>query len=313
MRQTLRFDNREQWLAARQQGIGASEVASVLGINPFESAYELWRRKKHPEAFVKTENFAMKAGHYLEDAVAKFYADETGASIIKSSRVDFMFVDKDRPWLRVSPDRTFWSAGDVHNEKNKRILECKTTQRQIDPDDIPNHWFVQVQMNLGVSGMQNGALAWLTAGREFGQISIPFHQSFYEEVCEEVTRFWKDYIIGDAEPEAATIGDVLAKYARSAEGKIIEATPEVFEAYKDLKEVRRELDALEEREKTLANTIKIALRDGEVLTYGGSTIATWKSAKNSLKFDAKRYAEEHADLVADYMIETVGSRRFQLK
>lgn len=312
MRQTLRFNSREEWLQARSEGIGASEVASILGVSPFESAYQLWLRKKGVTP-PKEENFAMKAGHYLEDAVASFYKDETGCTIIKSSAVDFMYADKERPFLRVSPDRTFWKAGDAHNEANKCILECKTTQRTIDPDDIPNHWFVQVQMNLGVAGFKTGALAWLTAARTFGQIEIPFQEDFYGMLVDEVSRFWYDYIVGDKEPEATTVGDVVAKYIRSTEGKIVDATPEVFEAYKDLKEVSRQIAELEEKEKSLSNALKVALQDAEVLKYDGRTIATWKSAKNSLKFDAKRFQAEHAELCEPYMVDTVGSRRFQVK
>ena len=41
-RTRLIFNSREEWLAARNEGIGASEVASVLGLNPWETPYQLW-------------------------------------------------------------------------------------------------------------------------------------------------------------------------------------------------------------------------------------------------------------------------------
>ena len=64
----IRPANREEWLTHRQEGIGSSEVATILGLNPWETPYQLWRRKKGLDA-PKEETFAMKAGHYLEDAV----------------------------------------------------------------------------------------------------------------------------------------------------------------------------------------------------------------------------------------------------
>ena len=65
--------------------------ALSLGLNPFETPYQLWRRKKGFDP-PKAENFAMKAGHYLEDAVSRFYADETHRDIIKRSAGDWIYL-----------------------------------------------------------------------------------------------------------------------------------------------------------------------------------------------------------------------------
>ena len=170
--------DRAEWLEHRKYGIGSSEVASILGLNPYETPYQLWRRKKGLDK-PKDETFAMKAGHYLEDAVTRFWADETGREVIKSSASDWLFVNKEKEYLRVSPDRTFWIPGMPKNNTNKGILECKTTQMQIDADDLPKHWFCQVQYQLGVSELQQGSLAWLSAGREFGYRDITFVPDFY--------------------------------------------------------------------------------------------------------------------------------------
>ena len=67
----IRPESREEWLKYRESGIGSSEVATIVGLNPWESPYQLWRRKLGLDP-AKQENFAMKAGHYLEDAVAQF-------------------------------------------------------------------------------------------------------------------------------------------------------------------------------------------------------------------------------------------------
>ena len=39
------FKTREEWLANRMQGIGGSEIASVIGQNPWMSNVELWEYK----------------------------------------------------------------------------------------------------------------------------------------------------------------------------------------------------------------------------------------------------------------------------
>lgn len=312
MRKRLTFNNRAEWLTARKEGIGASEVATVIGLNPFETPYQLWRRKIGLDA-PKQENFAMKAGHYLEDAVAQFWHDETGNEIIKVSVEDFMFVNEEKSYLRVSPDRTYWLKDMPKNDDNKGILECKTTQKSIDEEDIPKHWFVQVQMNLGVAGYKQGSLAWLTQGREFGYKDLMFVPDFYAWLVEEVEKFWIDNIQNKQEPTSANVQDILLKYNTHTDGKIVEVNEEVFKAYNELKQVKEELAEIEERKTELESKIKMGFGDAEAISYGGQTLATWKAPKESVKFDAEAFQSTHPDMAKDFMFKVNGARRFLLK
>lgn len=312
MRKRLNFGGHEEWLAARQEGIGASEVATVLGLNKWETPYQLWRRKKGLDP-AKAETFAMKAGHYLEDAVSRFWMDETGNEVIKSSVEDFMFVSEAKPYMRVSPDRVYWLKGQAKNDDNKGLLECKTTQMKVDGDDLPKHWFCQVQYQLGVSGYTQGSLAWLCSGREFGYRDIQFVPDFFAWIEEEITKFWTDNIVGGKEPESINADDVLTKYAKQTDGKVIEATDDIFEACRDLKAVKDQIAELDEKKTALEDKIKLGFGDAEAIAYGGDTIATWKAPKPSAKFDAKAFAKDHPDLAKEYTSQAQGIRRFLLK
>lgn len=308
----IRPKDRAEWLEYRKSGIGSSEVASILGLNPWQTPYQLWRRKKGMDA-PQEETFAMKAGHYLEDAVTMFWADETGREVIKSSAGDWLFMNNEKDFLRASPDRTFWIPGMAKNSQNKGILECKTTQMPIDPDDLPKHWFCQLQYLLGVSEMTQGSLAWLCSGREFGYKDIALVPDFYGWMIEEVEKFWTDYIIGDKEPEAINVTDVVTKYSRHTDGKIVEATTDIVTAYNQLKSVRAEISKLEATKEELEAKIKIGFGDAEAISHGGQTLATWKAAKDSSKFDSKLFCKENPELAEKYTITLPGSRRFLLK
>lgn len=304
--------NRTEWLEHRKSGIGSSEVASILGLNPYETPYQLWRRKKGLER-EKEETFAMKAGHYLEDAVSLFWADETGREVIKSSAGDFLYVNREKDYLRVSPDRIFWIPGLPKNNQNKGILECKTTQMTIDPDDLPKHWFCQVQYQLGVSEFGQGSLAWLSAGREFGYKDIALVPDFFGWMVGEVDRFWVDNILGGKEPEATSVADIITKFARHTEGKVVEADESILKAYTRLKGVRDEISALEKRKEELEETIKLGFGDAEAISYEGQTLATWRAAKDSEKFDSKTFCKENPEAARPYMFTQPGARRFLLK
>ncbi|MGN0237580.1 MAG: YqaJ viral recombinase family protein [Lepagella sp.] len=309
----IRPKSREEWLNVRTSGIGSSEVASILGLNPWETPYQLWRRKKGIDD-AKEENFAMKAGHFLEDAVAQMWQDATGREVIKRSSIDWIIRDNDRPYLQVSPDRTFW-LGDSRSPNDKGILEIKTTRTKVDSEDLPKYWFCQLQYQLGVAGYEQGSLAWLSGnqGFDFGYMNLKFVPEFYEWIVEEVSRFWVDCVLGDKEPLVLSSKDILLKYNRHTDGKYLECSDEIYDTYVELKNVKKEIDLLEERQVTLEERIKRVFGDAEGLSYGGETIATWKAPKPSLKFDAKAFQKEHPDIAKPYLQSYQGSRRFLLK
>lgn len=309
--QIIRPKNREEWLSYRQSGIGSSEVATILGLNPWETPYQLWRRKKGLDT-AKEETFAMKAGHYLEDAVSLFWHDETGRDIIKRSAIDWLIVNPDKPYMRVSPDRTYWLS-DSRKASDKGILECKTTQMRIDEDDLPKHWFCQVQYQLGVAELTQGSLAWLCSGREFGYKDISLVPDFFAWIEEEITKFWIDNIQGNVAPDAQSVADVLLKYNRHTDGKVIEISDDIFTACNDLKSLKERIAELDEQKSELEEKIKLGFGDAEAISYGGQTIATWKAPKPSEKFDAKAFAIARPEMAKEFTTSYQGARRFLLK
>jgi putative phage-type endonuclease len=307
-----KLKNHADWLKEREGGIGSSEIATIVGLNPFETPYQLWRRKIGLDEPIKP-TFAMKAGNYLEDAVSLFWQDETGNEVIKSS-AELMIISNDiKPFTKISPDRTFWLKGQKKNNENKGILECKTTQMPIDENDLPKHWFVQLQYQLGVAEMNFGSLAWLTQGREFGYKELKFVPDFFDWLIEEADKFWTDNIVGKKEPNISTVQDVLLKYNKHTAGKTIEVDNDIFETYLELKDVRAQLSEIEDKKTKLEDKIKLCFGDAEAISFEGQTLATWKASKDSERFDSKAFQTAHPDLAKEFTTIVAGSRRFLVK
>lgn len=308
---TIRCRDRGEWLEARRGGIGSSEVGTILGVNPWETPYRLWRRKRGLDG-PKEESAAMRAGHYLEDAVAKFYAGETGAEIIKGSASDFLVVNDARPYYRVSPDRTFWLPNLPHRAANKSILECKTTRMSVDAESVPMHWYCQLTYQLGVSGMRQGALAWLARGGDFGYRNYDLDPDFFAWMTGELDRFWTDCVVGGKEPDSVTAADVELK-GRVSHGVSVEATDEAFEAAERLAEAKKRAEDAAKEADGLTDTLKVFMGEADTLTRGGRVLCTWKAGKETRRFDAKRFEAENPEAAARYMRTVAGARRFLLK
>ncbi len=312
----IRPKTHDEWLAHRSSGIGSSEVGTILGLNEWETPYHLWRRKKGIDPPVE-ENFLMKAGHYLEDAVSRFFADETGAQIIKATAGDWIAVDTERPWLRVSPDRLAWMPGVPKRPSNKMIVECKTTQRTIDADNLPMHWFAQLQYQLMVMRLDHGALAWLTQGRDFGYAMIDRDDDFCEYMAGELNRFWRDYIEGSDEPPCVDGDDAAAKWMRQRDGEWVEADSTTLDTLAALKETRARIKELDELKKQQEDALKLTIAGAEgLITPDGKVLATWKAPAKAgaPKFDSARFMAEHPDEAKAYMTEAApAARRFLIK
>ena len=302
----------DAWLQLRQGGIGSSEVATIVGLNPFDTPYQLWRRKKGLDE-AQPENFLMKLGHYLEDCVSHLWADETGCDVLAESACDFIMQDKEHTFLQVSPDRLYYIKGAPHEDTYKGILECKTTQMRINPDELPKHWFCQLQYQLGIAGLQHGALAWLTAGREFGHREFVFDDNFFSFIKEEAIRFWTDYIIGDKEPAVMDSEDLKTKYLGHKEGVFKEMGADKVEIVSELRGVNKQISFLEAKKKGIEDVLKAFIGDAEGLTYQGALLATWKTGKDTAKFDRERFVAENPELAEKYTTMVSGSRKFVLK
>ena len=314
----IRPATHQEWLEQRKLGIGSSEVGTILGVNPWETPYQLWRRKTGRDPQVE-ENDAMRWGHYLEDAIAHAFQDETGKQVIKASAGDWLAVDKQRDFLRVSPDRTYW-IDSSRRADNKGILECKSTSLKIDQESVPQHWFCQLMYQLGVMGLPEGHLAWfITTNRTFGCMHIQFDSDFYEFMVDALDRFWNVNLVEDIEPDIVTIDDALLKYPKSDPGKVIEVTDELMADINQLKLLKPQLDELTKTKKEIEDRIKLAMQDADTLCLPGTlesnpkAVATWKSAKDSTKFDADAFKADNPELYAKYCKTVPGSRRFIIK
>lgn len=304
----IRPSSREEWLEHRKAGIGSSEVATILGLNPYETPYQLWRRKLGLDE-PKEETYAMRRGHYLEASVAATWEGELGRVVDKDSEGDWLIINRERPYLRVSPDRTY-----TLQDGSKGILECKTTNLRIDPLNVPSQWFTQLQYQLGVAELERGSIAWLMAGYEFGHIDLIFVPDFFERLVEEVDHFVNYHLGEQIAPELRNVSDVVLRYKTHVTGETKEASERTYEDWCDLKDVREEIAALTERKEQLEDRLKEAFGSAEALVYDGSTLATWKSpSKPTERIDTKALKEAHPELVAKFTTQTLGARRLLIK
>ena len=311
----IRPASHEEWLEQRSKGIGSSEAGTIMGVNKFDTAYRLWRRKTGQDGPIEM-NEAMELGHHMEDAVSTMFASRSGAFILNSSKGDWIAVDTKRDYLRVSPDRIYYYPGEKHSRGNQHILECKTSSVSVDRNNIPAYWYCQLQYQMGVMGVKKGSLAWICSQPKlhFDYMEVDFNPSFFKVLIEAIDSFWKVNILGGKAPESLNAEDTLLRYPTAKEGDKAEASIEIIGKYEELKEVNAKMKVYEETKSSLESDIKQAMGPSEMLvTPEGVVIAQWKNTKESRKFNPKAFLAADPDGYAKYVETVPGGRRFTIR
>ena len=107
-----------EWLEARQSGIGGSDAAAILGVNPFMTVQELYEDKTTEIRNDRELTGPMKRGIVLEPIAADYYVEETGRTIRKQDQkrhpdLDFMIGNVDREIIEgINVDSRIAAASD---------------------------------------------------------------------------------------------------------------------------------------------------------------------------------------------------------
>ena len=121
---TLRLHcrNREDWLAQRSRGIGASEAAAIVGDSKFQTKLDLWKLKTgRMEPKDLSGNEAVQRGVRMEGALRGWFAASHPEFKIYHHPYDMLY-QAGRPWLYATLD------GEILDRETGEfgVLEIKT-------------------------------------------------------------------------------------------------------------------------------------------------------------------------------------------
>ena len=102
--------SRDAWLNVRKDGIGSSDAAAAVGLNPYQSQLELWLVKTDRDAGMpkidpKDENSPMYWGSLLEPIVAAHYTRRSGNRVRRVIAV-LQHPDPNNAWMLANRDYT---------------------------------------------------------------------------------------------------------------------------------------------------------------------------------------------------------------
>lgn len=276
--------SRDEWLEFRKMGIGGSDAAAVVGLNPFKSQYSLYADKLRLLP-TQEDTEIMRQGRDFEEYVAKRFCEATGKKV---RRRNYMFQHDEHDFMLADIDREIIgeNAG----------LECKTTslfnKSDFENGEIPLYYYVQMMHYMAVMGYEKMYLAVLVLSKAFYWFEIKRDEDEIEALTASERRFWTENVLRHTPPpldgSEATTEAVRVIYTPVPQGDFVETIPEdIMKEYEQAKEIA---DKAAERMQAIKNTISAAVGDsgrGESEAFKISWLAQSRTTIDSKKLKAE--------------------------
>lgn len=179
----------EEWHEARKSGIGGSDIGTVLGLNPWDSAFALWARRTGQISEKQLNSWAVRFGKAFEEPILQMWqAEHPEWRVMKTGT----YRSRRHPYQLANPD-----ALAQHVETGAwMVIEVKTSRNPW--KDVPPHYVAQVQHYMDVLGIDTAVMVGVV-GWSWEERIVHADGFLQEEMRSQAGRFW-DHLQNIAPP-----------------------------------------------------------------------------------------------------------------
>jgi putative phage-type endonuclease len=281
-------------LAARAEGIGASEIGAIMGLDPFKNAWAVWAEKTGKVA-PQTENDAMRWGNLLEPVILKCAEDELKKRVIRPTGT----YKHDNGIMFANIDGMVVPEGE-QARRGCELVECKSSRIQHgwgEPgtDQMPDRVMLQVTAQMMCAGSDNAYVARMGFGNfglTFGIYPVTLDSNLAEAIEEACVSFWANHVQKDIAPENIEPDLETAKRIIHKAGVTRPVAHKLVTAYIDAREAAKLADEAKEQ----AQAALLAALEGAEIGACDGYLVTNKMI-NVKRLDTSALKDAHPDLV----------------
>lgn len=301
-----------EWHEARRRTLGASEVAAVLGLSPWQTPLSVWRTKMGVPNEIP-EDLAF-FGHALETPIANWISKKHPEVGLISDGISVRSLD--HQWLSATPDRIAYVPLDGDAPPFDYIpVELKTSSafsRNAWAEGVPDYYKVQSIVQQGILGTDFGWLAVLHGGNSPELYRIPFDPTVWEQIIRITGEWWETHVMGEVAPDPSTSAEAMDLWPGNPE-LTVEGNEQLFELWEAYGLMQAEQVDVGERLDAVKLELQKAMKDATALTYQGRELFTWKPRKGAVRWDTKALESDLPELAAKYKREGAPTRTFLRK
>ncbi|MGC9540223.1 YqaJ viral recombinase family protein [Streptomyces sp. UG1] len=289
----------DQWHAARQLGLGGSDIAAVLGLHRYKGPLHVWEEKQGRGDHTDSE--AAECGRELEAVIARLFSRRAGLEIAPAPGT---LQHIEHAWMLANLDRLVIERTPALGIPSVVPLECKNRseyQARDWDDEVPDEPALQLHWYLAVTGYGHGYVAALIGGNRLRWHRIDRDDELIEHLVEYCGDWWQRHVVEGAPPPpdgSKATTQLLAHLWDAKEDATAEVDPvEALLLKQRRRELKEQITSLGEDLDEVENQMKAMLGEAEVALTGGRTAFTWRANGT---FAAKRFREAEPKLAAEY-------------
>jgi putative phage-type endonuclease len=301
----------EDWQVYRrtQKGIGGSDCAVILGLNPWKTPFTLWLEMTGqitPSDL--SGNESVEWGNLLEPVIREKFARETGFEVrenhfvLQHDHYNFMVANVDGEVL--DPVTGEWGLLEI-----KTASDYYKSEWQEGP---PNHYHLQIQHYLAVMDYNFAYVAVLLGGNQFRYFKILRDDYVIDLIISAEKSFWEMVQTKTPPPISGKTADtnfLAAAYPEASEEEGL-LSDELFGLSLRYTELQKEIKSLQEEADTIKNRVKLEAKDFKVLK--NEMVKISMPTVNKISFDTKKFAAENPDLYEKYKTKESSYRNFTI-
>ena len=302
--------SRDEWLAARREGIGASDVPAILGVSDYGTPRSVYYDKIGEAVDGATD--AAHWGTVLEEPIAREWARRNRSVVRRVGLVAHV----DDPVLMCTLDRriTECPLPDSRREQCALEVKCRSAFKAARwhanlPDDVAG----QMLWQIAVTGYDHIHYAVLVGGNDYrqGVVRRADHEPTIRHIVAACKRLWSEFV----EPRIVPAADsehgereleMYKRMHRSRSGLVAAADPEaVKRALLDYEEHRLAESAAKKAKAVAQAELLRLLGDHEALLIDGQVAYEMRPTRRTYT-DLERLAERYPEAYRDCVVERPG-------
>ena len=304
----------------RKTYIGGSDVAAILGVSPWKSAFQLYQEKigAFAEEVSPAKTNLFRRGHRWEPIVVEMLVDELceRGHAVELVAQNQRYADPTFPFLAAEIDLELLIDGEPVNGEAKTVSPfAAKLWGEEETDDIPIYYAAQVMHGMMLRPRQRAVVAALTGFDDRPRIHwIERDEETIAGIRAKEIEFWQR-VQDRNPPPPESVDDVRWLYKRD-DGETIEADDELLSLCQALKDTKQDAKSLAARTSLLETKIKLRIGSAATVIHGGQRVATWKNNKNGQKTDwqaAYLDLSPAADHINKFTTTTAGNRPLLIK
>jgi putative phage-type endonuclease len=278
--------------------IGSSDIAIILGLNPYSTILKLWAEKTGQLPPEQQENEATEWGKRLERVISKKFSEEHKVKLIAYKKRFYHTIYK---FLSCELDNIISKSEEIVEIKTASLWKAKEWESA---EEIPAMYIAQVMWQMGLSNRKKAWIAILIGGQKYLEKEILFNHNIFKKMVTKAVYFWQEFVLKNQMPIQITKddSDILYKlYPNAIEGEPIQLGDETNRLIETLQANKADLMTLKDIIAKNENELKASLRDNAFAETNKFKIS-WKE-QISRRLNLDKFKEEQQEIYNRYCQE----------